>query len=358
MRRFLRTLLSVSCIAAAAPLLQAQDEDGDGFQFRVTTIDGEEISHEDFMDKVVIVDFWGTWCPPCKKAIPHLIKLHEKYADKGLVILGLNYERGENPLRTVRAFADKSGIPYRLALGTKEIQDQVENFGGYPTMLFFKRGMRLDSQESGFQESKVAAMEEWIETALAEKVKKAAPAGPVKKSVTARGGKVLRVGDGKHAVLVALVHPKMPADPAFMKSLRALATEHDAFVLSTVSRDDVDGAKADYILSHDELRKAFSMGSAFPAYKLYDAKGMLKLRSAGRGAKLQDELLRAVEAVAGPKKQAKEPAAKPPAKAAQKPAVQPAKKPAKKPARKNADKPAARKRRGKGGDGATGRSGK
>src|SRR5438105_3933197 len=58
----------------------------------ITLPDGKKVSAADYDNKVLILDFWATWCPPCKKEVPGFIELQKKYADKGLVILGFSFD--------------------------------------------------------------------------------------------------------------------------------------------------------------------------------------------------------------------------------------------------------------------------
>lgn len=77
-----------------------------------------------------VIEFWATWCPPCKKSIPHLNELHEKYSDQGIVIVGVTTE----PEKTVKPFMDKIPMKYRVALAsTEEIQKTwMKNVEGIP----------------------------------------------------------------------------------------------------------------------------------------------------------------------------------------------------------------------------------
>ncbi len=110
------------------------------FDFQLANLDGETVSLNDFKGKVVIVDFWGTWCPPCRMEIPHFVKLQEKYADD-LQVVGVNYE-GENSdeaTEKIRGFAKENGVNYPLVIGDEATQARVPDFEGYPTTLFIDR---------------------------------------------------------------------------------------------------------------------------------------------------------------------------------------------------------------------------
>ena len=85
--------------------------------FTVTTIDGKKVALSDLRGKVVILDFWATWCPPCKKEIPGFVELKKKYA-KRLEIVGISVDRGIEP---VKEFYRKNKMNYPVAMATKEI---------------------------------------------------------------------------------------------------------------------------------------------------------------------------------------------------------------------------------------------
>ena len=69
--------------------------------------------------KIVIVEFWATWCPPCRKSIPHLIKLHEMYKDKGVVLMSLTNE----PIDKIRSFVKEYKMTYAVGAGSKTSRD-------------------------------------------------------------------------------------------------------------------------------------------------------------------------------------------------------------------------------------------
>ncbi len=80
--------------------------------FSLSDLDGNIIQLSDYKGKVVMLNFWGTWCGPCRKEIPDFITLIDKYQDKGLEILGVTLTSG--PPSRIQQFADRMGINYTL----------------------------------------------------------------------------------------------------------------------------------------------------------------------------------------------------------------------------------------------------
>lgn len=80
-------------------------------EFALRDLNGKELKLSDLKGKVVILDFWATWCPPCKKQIPHLIQLRKTTKTEELAIIGISDE----PVQKIRAFAEKTNINYSLA---------------------------------------------------------------------------------------------------------------------------------------------------------------------------------------------------------------------------------------------------
>src|SRR4026208_127453 len=90
----------------------------DASQFKLTDIDGRTVRLSDYRGKVVLVNFWATWCPPCRTEIPDLIKLQHDYRSRGLQVIGVTYP--PQTLAEVRRFVRRAKVNYPVGLGTKE----------------------------------------------------------------------------------------------------------------------------------------------------------------------------------------------------------------------------------------------
>lgn len=124
------------------------------FDFKLKNLDGEDVHLADYKGKVLIVDFWGTWCPPCRAEIPHFIKLKDSYGDKGLEVIGLAYEQvddDEEATKGVKEFSEANKLNYACAIGDEETQNMIPDFQGYPTTLFIDREGVVRLQLVGLQ---------------------------------------------------------------------------------------------------------------------------------------------------------------------------------------------------------------
>jgi len=81
-------------------------------------IEGRDVRLSDYRGKVVMLNFWATWCPPCRKEIPDLIKLQRDYGSRGLQVIGVTYPPED--LAEVRQFVREAKVNYPIALGSKE----------------------------------------------------------------------------------------------------------------------------------------------------------------------------------------------------------------------------------------------
>lgn len=96
-------------------------------------LDSGEFRVSDFIGKVVVLNFWATWCPPCRAEIPHLSDLYFAYKDKGVVVIGVSMDKAG--VGHVRKFSENIGIPYPLAIGVfTDIERILSPLEGIPVV--------------------------------------------------------------------------------------------------------------------------------------------------------------------------------------------------------------------------------
>jgi thiol-disulfide isomerase/thioredoxin len=123
-------------------------------EFSVKDLQGHPISSDDLKGKVVIIDFWATWCGPCKQEMPGYQKLVDGYGAQGLVVIGFKSDAmadTENPLK----FAKRIGVRYPLAVASDEITQKFGGIEGLPTTLLFDRRGVLRKKTIGFEYTNV-----------------------------------------------------------------------------------------------------------------------------------------------------------------------------------------------------------
>lgn len=105
-------LFFVSCAPSSGRSLISND-------FKLKDLDGKTVALSDFRGKVVFIDFFATWCPPCRQSIPAVESLYNKYKDNpNVVFLGINVGEDE---QKVKDFVKESGITYKVLLGDKNV---------------------------------------------------------------------------------------------------------------------------------------------------------------------------------------------------------------------------------------------
>ncbi len=114
-------------------------------------LSGKAVTSDEFKGNIVILDFWATWCPPCRAEIPGFVDLYKRYAEKGLVIVGVSLDQ-KGPA-AVKPFMDKFRMNYPVAMGDEQI---VKAFGGIealPTTFVIDRTGKIVRVHIGFADA-------------------------------------------------------------------------------------------------------------------------------------------------------------------------------------------------------------
>ncbi len=117
--------------------------------WQLTTLDGAPMSNADFTGKVVILDFWATWCPPCRRGIPDLKDLYARYQDNGLQVVGISLDQ-KGPA-VVKPFAQQVQINYPVVMGNAQIAQAFGGVSAIPTSFVITQDGRIYKAYVGLQ---------------------------------------------------------------------------------------------------------------------------------------------------------------------------------------------------------------
>ncbi|WP_324891803.1 redoxin domain-containing protein [Paenibacillus sp.] len=129
--------------------------------FALASLEGGTIGTDEFKGKPIVINFWGTFCPPCVEETPALQRMHEKYAEQGVVILGVNL--GEKPVVRVEQFVDRFGVTYPILLDPElDVRDRY-GVRSYPTTFFVDsagvvREVKVGGMTEGYMDSVIGQL--------------------------------------------------------------------------------------------------------------------------------------------------------------------------------------------------------
>lgn len=129
--------------------------------FSLPQLNGQALQLSSFRGKVVLLDFWATWCDPCREETPHLVELQQKYGDRGLQIIGISMDDGPEP---VRGFYQQFHMNYPVVMGTAKTGELYGGVLGLPIAFFIGRDGKIYSKKIGAQSA--TALERDIEKLL------------------------------------------------------------------------------------------------------------------------------------------------------------------------------------------------
>lgn len=126
---------------------------------KLKDMEGKEVGLSSFKGKVIILDFFATWCPPCRQEIPGFVDLQKRYADKGLVVIGVSL----TPASDVKPFAAKMGINYPILIDNDLASQAYGPIRSIPTTFIIDKefnivGKHIGYADAGVFESEIKAL--------------------------------------------------------------------------------------------------------------------------------------------------------------------------------------------------------
>ena len=175
--RFMLVLAAVVALSVPAISMQAQqstepasDSVGEGLKIlpdiSLQDFEGKKVASDELKGSILLLDFWATWCGPCITEVPMLNKLQEKYADRGLKVIGVTMASGD--AKEVKPFVGRVKMKYTVLMGD---DDQAYDFNiiGFPTTYLVTRDLKIFRKYVGAGPRKAAMIEADIQKLLAEK---------------------------------------------------------------------------------------------------------------------------------------------------------------------------------------------
>ncbi len=149
-RSRLITLISVGLIAVGLLIVLLTSKptvsDGTAPNFSAQTVDGKTVSLADHRGEVVMLNFWATWCPPCKAEMPVLQNAYERHKDDGFTIIGVN---NMEKLSTVQRFVQSARLSFPIAMDEHGVVQRTFGIMGYPTSIFVGPNGKIYATHSG-----------------------------------------------------------------------------------------------------------------------------------------------------------------------------------------------------------------
>ncbi len=131
--------------------------------FKMTDLNGKAVTNASLKGKVVLFDFWATWCGPCKKASPLMQTLHKKYASKGLVVVGANVNDAKG---AASKYKNEHKYSYLFTTGGEELLRKT-GFSGIPGFIFVDKKGIVQKVQLGFGEELTTEFENTVKQLLA-----------------------------------------------------------------------------------------------------------------------------------------------------------------------------------------------
>ena len=119
--------------------------------FYWTGVNGELVNFKKIHKKITIINFWATWCSPCRKEIPDLISINSEYASKGVRVIGISTDKGGKVIADVSDFVKAHKIDYPIIIDNGKLSDAFGNIRGLPTTFFIDEEGKIAKKFMGIK---------------------------------------------------------------------------------------------------------------------------------------------------------------------------------------------------------------
>jgi len=143
----LRPLTFLAAVAFALTLATTGLRADPAPQFNLQDTSGKPVKLSDYKGKVVILDFWATWCPPCRAEIPNFVDLQKEYGKQGLAVIGVSLDDG---VEGVADFAKANGINYPIVMGDQAVVAAYGGIEAIPTTFVIDQTGNVVARHQGF----------------------------------------------------------------------------------------------------------------------------------------------------------------------------------------------------------------
>lgn len=134
-------------------------------EFTATSLDGHLVRLSQYRGQVVLLDFWATWCPPCRAAIPHLVEMQNAYRADGFAILGMNMDKDP---QEVASFLERNTVNYPILPVEDDVRRAYGGISTIPTAFLVDRQGRIRQKYLGYDKRIAEDLEKAIRVLLSE----------------------------------------------------------------------------------------------------------------------------------------------------------------------------------------------
>jgi cytochrome c biogenesis protein CcmG/thiol:disulfide interchange protein DsbE len=146
-----RLILNLFAAAAVVVMLSACARPTDAADLELRDLNGNTVRLADYKGKVIILDFFATWCPPCREEIPDFIELQKQYADKGFTMIGISLSN----MGDMKTFAEKFGINYPVLIDDGYATAVYGPIRSIPTTFIINKDFKVVKKFIGYRPREV-----------------------------------------------------------------------------------------------------------------------------------------------------------------------------------------------------------